>query len=245
MSKTTRLFELIQLLRGASGPLTARDIAGSLEVSVRTVYRDIASLQAMQTPILGEPGIGYVMRKGYDLPPVNFDTDEAEAVSVGLSLVARTGDPGLWRAAGRASRKLHEVAPGTRRLVTSSWAVETAPAVDLSALRGAVRHETKIRIVYRDTEDRETERTIWPLVLIYYVDTALIVAWCELRQALRHFRLDRVVDCRVLADDFRGLGDALIEQWEKSDKRRTVWTTDLEPARSPMPGGAAPRPLGS
>ena len=124
-SKTTRFFEIIQLLRDAKKPLLARDLATVLEVSVRTVYRDIASLQAMQTPILGEPGVGYVMRKGYDLPPINLDVDEAEAIAVGLSLVARTGDPGLWRAAGRASRKLHEAAPGTRKLVTSSWGVES------------------------------------------------------------------------------------------------------------------------
>ena len=138
-SKTTRFFEIIQLLRDAKNPLLARDLAALLEVSVRTVYRDIASLQAMQTPILGEPGIGYVMRKGYDLPPINLDVDEADAVAVGLSLVARTGDPGLWSAAGRASRKLYEAAPGTRKLVTSSWGVEAEPPIDLSRLRAAIR----------------------------------------------------------------------------------------------------------
>ena len=227
MSKTTRLFDVIQLLRGAKGPIRARDIASALEVSVRTVYRDIASLQAMQTPILGEPGIGYVMRKGYDLPPINFDVDEAEAISVGLSLIARTGDPGLWRAAGRASRKLHEAAPGTRKLVTSSWGVEAVPTVNLSELRGAIRKETKLKIVYRDVEQRETERVIWPLVLIYHVDNAMIVAWCEFRQALRHFRLDRMVGCSALPDDFRGLGDALIAQWETTQKQATVPTREF------------------
>jgi len=227
MSKTTRLFEVIQLLRGAKGPLLARDIAEALEVSVRTVYRDIASLQAMQTPILGEPGIGYVMRKGYDLPPINFDVDEAEAISVGLSLIARTGDPGLWRAAGRASRKLREAAPGTRKLVTSSWGVENALTVDLTELRGAIRKEAKMNLVYRDADERDTSRTIWPLVLIYYVDYALIVAWCELRQALRHFRLNRIVSCSVLSDDFKGLGNELTAQWEKTQKQLTVWTKDF------------------
>jgi len=227
MSKTTRLFDVIQVLRAAKEPIRARDIADVLEVSVRTVYRDIATLQAMQTPILGEPGVGYVMRKGYDLPPINFDSDEAEAISVGLSLIARTGDLGLWRAAGRASRKLHEAAPGTRRLVTSSWGVENARSIDLSALRRAIRHETKLHIVYRDVDERRTHRNIWPLVLIYYVDNALVVAWCELRQALRHFRLDRVVVCRELNDSFAGLGEALIAQWEENQKQTTVWATDL------------------
>ena len=227
MSKTTRLFEVIQLLRGAKRPVLARDIADALEVSVRTVYRDIASLQAMQTPILGEPGVGYVMRRGYDLPPINFDVDEAEAISVGLSLIARTGDPGLWRAARRASRKLHEAAPATRKLVTSSWGVDGTLAVNLSELRRAIRSETKLRIVYRDVEQSETNRTIWPLVLIYYVDAAMIVAWCELRQAQRHFRLDRIVDCTVLSDHFEGLGEDLIAEWERTHKQATVPTMDL------------------
>ncbi len=227
MSKSTRLFEVIQLLRSAKGPILAREIADALEVSIRTVYRDIASLQAMQTPILGEPGVGYVMRKGYDLPPINFDADEAEAISVGLSLIARTGDPGLWRAAGRASRKLHEAAPGTRKLVTSAWGVGNAPRIDMSVLRDAIRNETKMRIVYYDVEIRKTVRTIWPLVLIYYVDAAMVVAWCELREALRHFRLDRIVSSSVLKDDFGGLGDALIAQWEATQKHGVVPTKDL------------------
>jgi predicted DNA-binding transcriptional regulator YafY len=223
VSKTTRLFDVIQLLRKAKGPILARDIANTLEVSIRTVYRDIASLQAMQTPILGEPGIGYVMRKGYDLPPLNFDADEAEAVSVGLGLIARTGDLGLWRAAGRATRKLHEAAPGTRKLVTSSWGIDNVPNIDFTALRQAIRNEMKLSIDYRDAENQETKRTIWPLVLIYYVDNALVVAWCELRQDLRHFRLDRVMDCGTLDDNFIGLGDALVLQWEKNQKQNTVW----------------------
>lgn len=225
--KTTRFFEIIQLLREAKKPLLARDLATVLEVSVRTIYRDIASLQAMQTPILGEPGVGYVMRQGYDLPPINLDVDEAEAISVGLSLIARTGDLGLWRAAGRASRKLHQAAPGTKKLVTSSWGVETVPSIDLSHLRAAIRAETKLEICYRDVDDRQTDRIIWPLVLIYYVDNMMIVAWCELRKDLRHFRVDRIAKGRFLASSFQGKGDALIARWEQTQKQETVSTKDL------------------
>jgi predicted DNA-binding transcriptional regulator YafY len=227
MSKSTRFFEVIQLLRSARKPILAREIAAALEVSVRTVYRDIASLQAMQTPILGEPGVGYVMRKGYDLPPINLDVDEAEAIAVGLSLIARTGDPGLWRAAGRAARKLQEAAPGTRKLVTSSWGVGNTPSIDISQIRLAIRRESKLSIRYRDVQGRETRRIIWPLVMIYYVDNAMIVAWCEKRQDLRHFRLDRMTHCAFLAEDFKGLGDALIAQWEQTQKHDTVSTKDL------------------
>lgn len=222
MSRTARLFELIQLLRSAKRPVTARDIAAALEISIRTVYRDIASLQAMQTPILGEPGVGYVMRKGYDLPPINFDTEEAEAISVGLSLIARTGDPGLWRAARRASHKLNETAPLARQLIASSWPINPAPKLDLSELRRSIRQETKVRITYRDAEQRETERVIWPIVLVYYQDAALIVAWCELRRQLRHFRLDRVSRFQLLKDDFRGRGNELVSDWENGWKNQTV-----------------------
>jgi predicted DNA-binding transcriptional regulator YafY len=226
-SKSTRFFEIIQLLRGAKRPLLARDLAAILEVSVRTIYRDIASLQAMQTPILGEPGVGYVMRKGYDLPPINLDVDEAEAVAVGLSLIARTGDPGLWRAAGRASRKLREAAPGTRKLVTSSWGVEAEPSLDLSRLRSAIRAETKLKILYRDAHGRDTNRIIWPLVLIYYVDNVMIVGWCELRQSLRHFRVDRITHGDFLSSDFKGEGEALIAEWETTQKNETVSTKSI------------------
>ncbi|WP_299860550.1 YafY family protein [uncultured Hoeflea sp.] len=216
MSRSARLFEIIQLLRNAKGPILGREIATALEISIRTVYRDIASLQAMQTPIVGEPGIGYVMRKGYDLPPINIDVEEAEAISVGLSLIARTGDPGLWRSAGRAARKLHGVAPGTRRLLTSAWGIEDSATVNLGEVRRAIRSEKKLAIEYLDVEGSETKRTIWPLVLIYYVDAGLIVAWCELREALRHFRLDRITRLSIQGGEFAGLGEPLIEKWEET-----------------------------
>ena len=224
MSKSTRLFEIIQLLRAAKAPLRAGDLAAELEVSVRTIYRDIGSLQAMRTPIHGEAGIGYVMRKGYDLPPLNLDVEEAEAIAVGLMLVARTGDEGLWRAAGRAARKLAEAAPTTRRLVTSSCGVEELETIDLTQVRAAIRSEQKLFMSYRDINDHATQRVIWPLVLIYYVNTANIVAWCGLRQELRNFRLERIRDWALLDDNFIGKGDDLRATWEATEKNDVVTT---------------------
>ncbi|MEM9969336.1 MAG: YafY family protein [Pseudomonadota bacterium] len=224
MAKSTRLFEIIQMLRAAKSPLLARDIAAQLEVSVRTVYRDIASLQAMRTPIYGEAGIGYVMRKGYDLPPLNLNVEEAEAIAVGLTLVARTGDAGLWRAAGQAARKLEEVAPATQRLVTSACGVEDVGMIDLAAVRAAIRTERKMMITYRDANDQSTDRVIWPLVLIYYVNTANIIAWCELRQSLRSFRLERVTAWSLSEDSFVGEGERLRSLWEATEKMDAVTT---------------------
>lgn len=227
VGKSDRFFEIIQLLRQAKRPVLARDLAEELEVSRRTIYRDIATLQSMQTPILGAPGIGYVMRKGYDLPPINFDLDEAEAVSVGLSMVARTGDIGLWRAARRAARKLDEAAPGTGRLIASSWGIDAMQNIDMSTLRVAIRNERKLKLDYEDANGTGTSRVIWPLTLIYYVDTAMLVAWCELRCDLRHFRLDRIRRCTCVAADFVGLGAALIARWDETQKTETVLTKGL------------------
>ncbi len=199
-------------------------MADRLEVSVRTIYRDIATLQAMQTPIYGEAGVGYVMRRGYDLPPLNLDVEEAEAIAIGLSLIARIGDPDLWRAAGRASRKLVGVAPGTRNLVASASGIDATDAVNLRKLRGAIREERKIALSYRDAQERDTDRVIWPIVLIYYVDAVMVAGWCELRQAFRHFRLDRVQRWNVLEDRFTGRGAALLDDWEATQKEVQVTT---------------------
>ena len=115
MRRADRLFEIIQLLRSARGPLTAQDLAATLEVTPRTIYRDMAALQAMRVPIDGEAGVGYIMRKGYDLPPLMFTVEETEAVCVGLSLLSRTGDVALQKAAMRVANKIAEVLPPDRR----------------------------------------------------------------------------------------------------------------------------------
>ncbi len=108
MARSTRMLDIIQILRNASRPMTAQEVADVLEVTKRTIYRDIASLQSIRVPIEGEAGIGYIMRPGLDLPPINFDTEEAEAITVGLAMIARTGDRGLKQAAARVARKLSD-----------------------------------------------------------------------------------------------------------------------------------------
>ena len=181
----------------------------------------------MQTPIYGEPGIGYVMRKGYDLPPINLEVEEAEAIAVGLSMIARTGDAGLIRAAGRASRKLNAIAPTTRQLIASSWGMTKDQAQVMPLIRAAMRKERKLNIGYCDAAEVETNRVIWPLALIYYSESAMVVAWCELRAGLRHFRLDRMNICTPSEDHFIGKGTALLAEWEKTQKAATVETMPL------------------
>ncbi|WP_343561543.1 helix-turn-helix transcriptional regulator [Kiloniella sp. b19] len=211
--RSSRMFEIIQSLRSASKPLTAQDLAEQLEVTKRTVYRDIASLQSMRIPIEGEAGVGYIMRKGYDLPPINFDIEEAEAISVGLSMIARTGDKSLEKAALRAASKLCEATKISETLFSTSWGAEPPCHIDLSALREAIRQEHKVCLHYRNVEQEFSERTIRPLALIYYAETVVIAAWCELREDFRHFRADRVLSSAVLEDSFTGQGDSLRQRW--------------------------------
>jgi len=222
MSKTTRFFEIIQLLRAANKPLLAQDMAETLEVSVRTIYRDIATLQSLRTPIQGEAGIGYVMRQGYDLPPLNFNAEEAEAITVGLSMIARTGDTGLWKAAETAMRKINPTVKTSKHLLASSYGVKDATGADPGMMRSAIRAEQKVSIDYTDNNGDITTRVIWPLVLIYYSENTLLVSWCELRNAIRHFRLDRMTSSKTHSEEFIGQGAPLRSEWERTMKAATV-----------------------
>jgi len=220
MRKASRLFEIIQILRLAKKTVTAADIATRLEVTVRSVYRDIAALQAMRVPIEGERGIGYILRPGFDLPPLMFSIEEMEAIVLSLALLERTGDDELKQAAKRVSAKIAGAVPPPLRqtfeanaLHAWGFAAPSASAIDLSLVRRAIRDEEKLELAYRDELGRATDRIIRPVALIYYAETANIVAWCELRQAIRNFRSDRIEDCQATGLLFKGEGDALRQIW--------------------------------
>ncbi len=222
MPRSTRLFEIIQLLRHADAPVTAQEIAGALEVTKRTIYRDIAALQAMRLPIDGEAGVGYVMRSGFDLPPLMFSQDEMEAIVVGLALLGRTGDRGLERSAESAASKISDVVPDERQrtapLHVSRWNRIPQPSIQTSALRRFIREEAELKVTYVDLKDQRTTRRIKPLALIYYIDAVILAAWCESRQAFRHFRIDRIEHCKPTGNRFCGLSEELLQRWEKGNE---------------------------
>jgi predicted DNA-binding transcriptional regulator YafY len=227
MRKASRLFEIIQILRVARRPVTAAMIAERLEVTVRSVYRDIAALQAMRVPIDGERGIGYILRPGFDLPPLMFTIEETEAVVLGLALIERTGDKELTEAAKKVAHKIAGAVPEPLRQLVSARSLHAwgpiapePPNVDFTLIRRAIRDEEKLDVAYRDEEGRITERIIRPLALIYYLDAAVIVAWCELRQAIRNFRADRTQSCKTTGLYFRHEGDALRDLWISGWKTR-------------------------
>ncbi len=220
MSRSDRMFEIIQLLRGADRPITSRELAESLEVAQRTVYRDIAALQAMRVPIEGEAGVGYVMRAGFDLPPLMFTAEEVEAIIVGMALLRRTGDVGLQAASNSVGRKIADVLPDESQhefedahLYVSAWGATPPGQADLTEVRRAIREERILRIAYEDARERRSERTVKPLAILYYLEVVVLTAWCELRGDFRHFRLDRILTCETTDDRFLGEGKKLRALW--------------------------------
>src|SRR3984893_2593807 len=168
--RADRLFDVIQVLRSAKKPVTAAALAEELEVTVRTVYRDIATLQARRVPIEGAPGIGYVLRKGFDLPPLMFTIDEIEAIAVGARLVHRLKDPKLQEAAQAVLGKVTAVVPERLRphiadapIYVSPGMTAEAQGADLAEVRAAIRDSAKLYISYADESGRRTNRTIWPI----------------------------------------------------------------------------------
>ncbi|WP_127105498.1 helix-turn-helix transcriptional regulator [Pararhodobacter zhoushanensis] len=199
MSRAIRQLETIGLLRAARRGMTAQALAARLEVSARTVYRDIALLQASGVPIEGAAGVGYVLRPGFDLPPLHFNADEAEAIRVALALLPRTGDAGLIAAAESVA---HKLGAGTGAPLSASGWHEIPSGVDPQVLRRAIRDARVLRLTYRDEAGLESTRAVLPLDLTYFVEAQVLGAWCRLRGAIRHFRLDRMVSASLTGARF-------------------------------------------
>ncbi len=209
MRRADRLFQIVQIFRRNSGPVTAKTIAEELEVTERTIYRDIVALQANRVPISGEAGVGYVLRSGFDLPPLMFSEDELEALLLGARIVETWADPDLAIAAKDLLGKIEAVIPDDLKPLITSQAL-AAPnnprqipiAVDMAEIRRAIRQKRKVEIDYRSEDGGETSRVIWPLSLTYWGPVWVVVGWCELRNDFRAFRPDRIRASRPLQDHY-------------------------------------------
>lgn len=200
MRRADRLFEIIQVLRRASAPLTADAIAAELETSKRTIYRDIGALIAQRVPIRGEAGVGYILERGFDLPPLMLTSDELEAVALGAQWVMAHADAALARAALDVLAKIAAIVPEDLRPIIDDPAVGTPPSrevygdagVDVAKLRAWSRQGRKLVIGYVDETGRTSERIIWPFMVGYVAMVRVVMAWCELRADFRIFRTDRL-----------------------------------------------------
>lgn len=219
MRRADRLLQIIQILRRRRrAPTTADELAQELEVHSRTIYRDIATLQASRVPIEGQAGIGYVLRTGYDLPPLMFVAQELEAIVLGARMVADRGDPDLARAAADVLAKVETVLPQTMAeqlwraslLVPHRSAEASAFGVHLPAIRQGIRESRKLALTYRDAQHVGSERVVWPLGLYFYSHVTLVCTWCELRFGFRALRADRIVECKTLEARFNPRRGALL-----------------------------------
>lgn len=229
MRRTERLFKIIQILRRGKKPVTAGAIAGELETSMRTVYRDIAELTAQRVPVRGEAGVGYVLDAGYDMPPLMLTPDEIEAAILGAQWVTRQGDGTLAKAAEDFIAKLTAVTPERLRpfLLEPAGAPASAwdrvdDAIDMASLRAAIHAQQKVRLQYRSEKGDVTERTIWPIAIGYFATVRLIAGWCELRGDFRHFRTDRVIDAEFTLDRYPERRSVLRRQWRESQRRKAA-----------------------
>jgi predicted DNA-binding transcriptional regulator YafY len=209
MRRADRLFQLVQLVRGRR-LVTGEWLAARLEVSLRTVYGDIADLQAQGVPIEGEAGVGYRMRAGFDLPPLMFTTDEAKAMVACVRLAQPRLDAALAGAAESALSKVLGVLPTAARAAAESLAlfalgadIDAATRERLEALRRATEGKRKVRLRYLDLKDAASERTVRPLGNFFWNAVWTLAAWCEMRQGFRSFRVDRIARLDVLDEAFR------------------------------------------
>lgn len=223
MRRADRLFQIIQVLRRTRKPLTAEAIAKDLETSKRTIYRDIATLIGQRVPIRGEAGTGYVLEKGFDMPPLMLTPDEIEAAVLGAQWVAGRADPVLAKAAQDLIAKIVETVPARLQPLALEPASSARPkcddepdGIDMTQLRAHIYANKKILLHYRDEQGRDTQRTIWPIAVGYLETVRHLAGWCELRSDFRSFRIDRIAQAMFLDEKYPERRAVLRLKWIKS-----------------------------
>lgn len=218
--RTARLLNLLQILRQSRYPVSGDNLARELGISIRTLYRDIATLQAEGADIEGAPGVGYVLKKGFFLPPLMFSEEEILALMLGMKWVSRFGDKPLSEASNQLVAKVERVVPemtldaalaipfGIGDPTSDKFADE-----DLSDLRDAIRRERKLQISYQKPDSEISERIIWPIAIGYFPSGRVLVGWCENSNGFRHFRTDRILVRARLQDRVPKRRADLLKEW--------------------------------
>lgn len=239
MNRTHRLFQTMQTLRRLPAPVTAQQLAGEMQMSLRTIYRDIEALRGLGAVIDGEAGFGYTLIEDATLPPLGFEDDELEALVLGLRDVAVIGDPALAKAARSALAKIKARVPPRQahrlqHAVLDAHRFAPAPVIviDVALLRAATWDEISVRFAYTDGKGRASIREVDPLGLVYLENTNMLLAWCHLRQDFRSFRLDRMTTLTRAGQSFRPRRVPLLRQHlELIRKQIDASAEDCSPAR--------------
>ncbi|TWA98110.1 helix-turn-helix transcriptional regulator [Gluconacetobacter diazotrophicus] len=234
MRSTERLFQIIQILRRSAGPATAAALAAEIEVSRRTIYRDIAELIAQRVPIEGAAGFGYVLADDYDMPPLALTPDEAEALALGAQWVARHPDAALARIALDAMAKIRFALPEGSRYVLEQPVSDVRPRednknrpLDTMPLRDAIRRGRVLAFRYLALDGQQSQRAVWPILLGYDEERVLLIAWCEERSAIRHFRVERMSAIEVLERKPQRRRHDLLRIWHEARGRASAQRPQL------------------
>jgi predicted DNA-binding transcriptional regulator YafY len=239
MSRTSRLFQLISVLRARRMPVTAVYLARELGISQRSVYRDIETLRSLGAPLEGQAGIGYCLRDGFFLPEFAFSSDELDALMLGLGWVRQRADAALAQGSESALAKIlsaknncSSLSGEPPALVTAASTSELVDPPQVAQLRDAIRRQRKVLISYEDAQGALSERTIWPIAIVYFDDVRVLAAWCEHRSAFRHFRVDRL-RLRTISDErYPGRRQSILTRWRQQDRDwRSILTASDAPAR--------------
>lgn len=208
MRRADRLFQIVQFLR-TRRITTAKWLAEELQVSERTIYRDVQDLSLSGVPVEGEAGVGYVLRKGFDLPPLMFNQEEMASLILGMRLVKTLADPGLARAADRVSNKVESILPEALKqqfekspIYSPMKLISPDLGLTMGEIRSAIEQKNKINIDYIRRDNENSTRTIWPLGLFFWGSSWTLGSWCELRDDFRVFRLDRIQQLTTLDESY-------------------------------------------
>jgi len=210
MRKAERLFQIVNILRGRRSVITAEQLAERLEVSERTIYRDMQALVLSGMQIESEAGVGYRLKPKFDIPPLMFDERELEALLLGVRMVQGWSGEKMGNAADSALHKIHSVLPDDlHRLYVQQpeWLIVPSIHRERSArhsdeIQECIKKQIKLTIDYQREDGTKSQRIIWPLGLVFWGSTWTLIAWCEIRQDYRMFRLDRIDKIVILTDKF-------------------------------------------
>jgi len=237
MRRADRLFQIVQFLRGGR-LVTAAALAERLEVSERTIYRDIADLQATGVPVDGEAGVGYVMRSGFDLPPLMFSRDEIVALVAGARMVRGWGGLAMARAAEEALVKIEAVIPRDARaraleakIFASDFQLSEAVRIDVDLAERAIDENDVLAFDYTDEAGAHTARAVHPLGLWFWGKVWTLVAWCELREDFRMFRLDRIGGLHLAGRRFKKAPERALSTFMRQLEAREGCRPPAAPAR--------------
>lgn len=223
MTRTERLLMLLQVLRSYRYPVSGQRLATRMNISLRTLYRDIATLQAQGADIQGEAGVGYILKPSFFLPPLMFSQIEMEALLLGVQWVSQYGDAPLAKAAVDALNKVTDVLPTNIKKGMNAFTLRVGPPAkeslikeNLNTLRDAIRNQKKVRLNYQTQEGKISQRIVWPFTIGYFTDGRILVAWCEKQQAYRHFNTSGIIFAEILNESYSCSIDSLFHKWQAS-----------------------------